>query len=229
MHKEKVLKFPVSEKIFHNLNLISWAVLIITGCLIYFKAVSDESAALAMDIHIVAAVVSTANFFGFAVINYDRFLLLLKNLTHWDKDTLAWFKNMGGYPRKLFGINFGPKEVAPQGRFNAGQKVLYPLFIIMIFALIVSGWLLYALTPALGKQFTVVLFYFHVWGSIVVTALVVFGHAPLAIINFGDFKAMFSRGEGYVPLEEVKQNAPKWLRDDLIRTEEDETHCCAKE
>ncbi|MDR2081997.1 MAG: cytochrome b/b6 domain-containing protein [Campylobacteraceae bacterium] len=231
MREAKVLKFPISEKIFHNLNLISWIVLIITGALIYFKALSDEAAALAMDIHIVAAVVSTANFFGFAIINYDRFILLLKNLTHWDKDTLAWFKNLGGYPRKLFGINFGPKEVAPQGRFNGGQKILYPIFIVMIFALIISGWLLYALTPALGKQFTVFLFYFHVWGSIVITALVIFGHAPLAVINFSDFKAMFSSGEGYVPLEETKQSSPKWLENDLVKIEEDATdkHCRIKE
>jgi formate dehydrogenase subunit gamma len=231
MCKEKVLKFPVSEKIFHNLNLVSWIVLIITGCLIYFKALSDEAAALAMDIHIVAAVISTANFFGFMVINYDRFVLLLKNLTQWDKDAIAWFKNLGGYPRKLFGINFGPKDIAPQGRFNGGQKILYPIFIIMIFALTVSGWLLYALTPALGKQFVLFLFYFHVWGSIAVTILVVFGHAPLAIINFTDFKAMFSSGDGYVPLEEIKHSAPKWLENDLIRTEESKTtkHCCTKE
>jgi formate dehydrogenase subunit gamma len=175
-----------------------------------------------MDIHIVFAVVSTANFFGFAIINYDRFMLLLKNLTTWDKDTLGWFKNLGGYPRKIFGIKFGPEKVAPQGRFNAGQKLLYPIFIAMIFALIVSGWLLYAFTPALGKQAVSVLFYFHVWGSIVVTALVVFGHAPIALMSMSDFKAMFSGGEGYISLEEAKQNAPKWVENDLIKVESKE-------
>ncbi|MDR0747841.1 MAG: cytochrome b/b6 domain-containing protein, partial [Helicobacteraceae bacterium] len=183
MSSAKVLKFPVCEKVFHNINLLSWTILIVTGCLIYFKLIGEASAAMAMDIHIVAAVVSTANFFGFAIINYDRFILLLKNLTTWDRDTLGWFKNLGGYPRKIFGIKFGPEKVAPQGRFNAGQKLLYSIFIAMIFALIVSGWLLYALTPALGKQVVTVLFYFHVWGSIVVTALVVFGHAPIALMS----------------------------------------------
>jgi formate dehydrogenase subunit gamma len=172
-----------------------------------------------MDIHIIAAVLSTANFFGFAIINYDRFMLLLKNLTSWDRDTLSWFKNLGGYPRKIFGIGFGPKEVAPQGRFNGGQKLLYPAFIAMIFALIVSGWLLYAFTPALGKQAVTALFYFHVWGSIIVTALAVFGHAPMALMNFGDFKAMFGRGEGYVSLEEAKHSAPKWVENDLVKVE----------
>jgi formate dehydrogenase subunit gamma len=220
MRNAKALKFPVCEKIFHNLNLLSWTALIVTGALVYFKAIENDAAALAMDIHIIAAVLSTANFFGFAIINYDRFLLMLRNLTAWDRDSVAWFRNLGGYPKKLLGINFGPKEIAPQGRFNGGQKLLYSLLIAMIFALIVSGWLLYALTPALGKQAVVLLFNFHIYGSIAATILVVFGHAPMALLSFGDFKAMFGFGEGFVSLEEAKKSSPKWVENDLVKIEE---------
>ncbi|MDR1976250.1 MAG: cytochrome b/b6 domain-containing protein [Campylobacteraceae bacterium] len=220
MCEDRVLKFPTSEKVFHNINMLSWFILAVSGVAVYFKLVGESGASLLMDIHIIAAVISTVNFFGFAIINADRFILLLKNLTTWDRDTLAWFKNLGGYPRKLFGINFGPVEVAPQGKFNAGQKALYPLLIFMIFALIVSGWLLYAFTPALGKQSVVYIFNFHIWGSIVATVLVVFGHATMAFLNKEELKAMFRFGAGDIPLEDAKLHSPKWVENDLMKVEE---------
>jgi len=154
MHENRVLKFPLSEKVFHNVNLITWIALIITGVLIYFRMVNEDMAEMLMDWHIGIGIVFTINFFGFMLLNFDRFSLMIRNLLIWDRDTFAWFKNFGGYPRRLFGIKFGPEEVAPQGRFNAGQKAAYLIFMFMIFGLIVSGWLLYAYPAAMGKIFT---------------------------------------------------------------------------
>ena len=125
MANERVLKFPMSEKMFHNINMVTWMILAVTGMMIYFKTVDATTASLLMDFHIGIAIVFTLNFIGFAVINADRFFLMLRNLLIWDADTFAWFKNFGGYPRRLLGIPFGPEEVAPQGRFNAGQKFTY--------------------------------------------------------------------------------------------------------
>ncbi|MGD9595329.1 cytochrome b/b6 domain-containing protein [Wolinella succinogenes] len=226
MHEERVLKFPLSEKMFHNINMVTWMILALSGILIYFRIVDDPAAELLMDIHMVVAVIFTFNFFGFVVINADRFFLMLRNLLIWDKDTLAWFKNFGGYPRMLFNIPFGPEKVAPQGRFNAGQKGTYLFFIFMIFALIVTGWLLYAAAPVLGKTTVKYMFYFHVWGSIIATLVALGGHLPLALVNFEDFKAMFRFGPGDVPLSDAVHHAPKWVKEDLIkvsRVEEDLT------
>ncbi|MCI6641899.1 MULTISPECIES: iron hydrogenase small subunit [Campylobacter] len=54
---DKVLKFPVSEKIFHNVNLVSWIFLVISGIIIYFKLADNEILKLLMDLHIAVAVV----------------------------------------------------------------------------------------------------------------------------------------------------------------------------
>lgn len=216
MHNKRVLKFPLSEKIFHNLNLITWTILAVTGILIYFKIVDAKTAEMLMDWHIGIAILFTLNFFGFVILNFDRFVLMLRNLFIWDKDTFAWFKNFGGYPRRLFGIKFGPEEVAPQGRFNAGQKAAYIIFVFMIFGLIVSGWLLYAYPAAMGKIFTKWIFLFHVWGSIITTLLAFCVHMPLAVINVEDLKAMFRFGPGDVPLEDAHHHAPKWVENDLM-------------
>lgn len=216
---KRVLKFPLSEKIFHNVNLITWTALALTGCAIYFDLIDKESVKAFMDYHIIIGIIFTINFVGFVVLNFDRFALMMRNLLIWDKDTFAWFKNLGGYPRRLFGIKFGPEEVAPQGRFNAGQKAAYLIFIFMIFALIVSGWLLYAYPAAMGKVYTKWLFWLHVWGSIFTTILIFCVHMPLAIINLEDFKAMFRIGGGDVPLEDAKHHASKWVENDLMSIE----------
>ncbi|NLK67079.1 MAG: cytochrome b/b6 domain-containing protein [Campylobacteraceae bacterium] len=213
MH-DKVLKFPFSERMFHNVNLITWMILAFSGIIIYFGWIDESSVKFWMDLHIYVAVVFTANFFGFAILNLDRFALMLRNLLIWDRDTFAWFKNFGGYPKKILGINFGPEEVAPQGRFNAGQKLTYLFFIFMIFALIVTGWVLYALAPVVGKTTIVYMFNFHVWGSIITTVLAVCAHFPMALLNMEDFKAMFGNGE--VSLEGAKEHSPKWVENDLV-------------
>ena len=126
--RDTVLKFPFSERMFHNVNLITWMILAFSGIIIYFGLIEESSVKFWMDLHIYVAVLFTVNFVGFVILNFDRFALMLRNLLIWDKDTFAWFKNFGGYPKKIFGINFGPEEVAPQGRFNAGQKPTYLFF-----------------------------------------------------------------------------------------------------
>lgn len=212
--RDTVLKFPFSERMFHNVNLITWMILAFSGIIIYFGLIEESSIKFWMDLHIYIAVLFTVNFVGFVILNFDRFALMLRNLLIWDKDTFAWFKNFGGYPKKIFGINFGPEEVAPQGRFNAGQKPTYLFFIFMIFGLILTGWVLYALAPVIGKTAMVYTFYFHVWGSIIATVVALFGHLPMALLNKDDFKAMFGNGE--VPLESAKEHSPKWVENDLV-------------
>ncbi len=217
-NKEKVLRFPVSEKIFHNINAITWYILFITGILVFLKIVPNPTREILMKVHIWTAIIFTVNFISFILIAPDRFYIMLKNLLIWDKDTFLWFKNLGGYPRK-FGIPFGDKETAPQGKYNAGQKIAYLIFIFMIIGLIISGWMLYFFRQGLGKELVLSLFYFHVWGSIIATLLVTFVHLPLSIINIEDFKAMWRLGSGYMPFEVAKHHSPKWVDDNLVKNE----------
>lgn len=63
----------------------------------------------------------------------------------------------------------------------------------------------------------VFMFYLHVWGSIIATAVALFGHLPMALLNMDDFKAMFGNGE--VPMDTAKEHSPKWVEQDLVKTE----------
>ncbi|AEH44378.1 hypothetical protein Thein_0496 [Thermodesulfatator indicus DSM 15286] len=216
---DRVLKFSFSEKIFHNVNAVTWYILALTGVIVYFDWASPETKAFLMQIHIWVAVIFTFNFLAFVFLSPHRFYIMMKNFLEWDKDSLAWFKNFGGYPRRFFKIPFGPEEVAPQGKVNAGQKLTYLFFVFVIIALIVTGWSLYYAKHSMGKTLFELMFYVHVWGSILATAVATCGHIPLSIVNTEDLLAMWRPGSGTVSVEWAKHHNPKWYEKDLMKVE----------
>lgn len=119
---ERILRFHPADKVFHAVNAVTWFALLFTGAAVYFCNLSDETANNLMIWHIWIAVVYTFNLIGYLVFAPHRFAATLNALLTWDMDTIKWFRNFGGYPRRFFKIPFGPVEVPPQGRYNGGQK-----------------------------------------------------------------------------------------------------------
>ena len=215
---ERILRFHPADKIFHAVNAVTWFALLFTGAAVYFCNLSDEPADNLMIWHIWIAVVYTFNLIGYLVFAPHRFAATLNALLTWDMDTIKWFRNFGGYPRRFFKIPFGPVEVPPQGRYNGGQKASYLLFMGMIAALAVTGWMLWIGAPLIGKQVYAWTFYFHVWGSIIVSVLVVCAHIPLALLSMEHFKGIWRLGPGTISYEAAEHHAPIWLERDVIRT-----------
>lgn len=151
---DRILRFHAPDKVFHSLNAITWFALLFTGMYVYFLNPSDEAAETAMLIHLILGAVFTFNLLGFIVIAPDRFALIMRACLEWDRNTIYWFRNFGGYPRRFFKIPFGPVEVPPQGRYNGGQKASYLLFMGMIAALAVTGWLLWIGAPVTASLYT---------------------------------------------------------------------------
>ena len=168
--------------------------------------------------HIGIGVVYTFNLLGFIVFAPHRYAAMMNALLTWDMDTIKWFRNFGGYPRRFFGIPFGPEEVPPQGRYNAGQKMSYLIFVFMMYALAVTGWLLFYFAPAIPKDYFWYMYMFHVWGSIIVSLMVVGAHIPLALLSWEHFKGIWGLGEGTISYEAAEHHSPKWLEKDVIRT-----------
>ena len=129
MKGARILRFHTSDKVFHSINAICWYALVITGAIVYFGHwmgdISDETSNLMMVWHLWLGALFTLNFVGYVLFAPERFAVTLKNLLEWDKNTIMWFRNFGGYPRRFFKIPFGPVEVPPQGRYNGGQKMSY--------------------------------------------------------------------------------------------------------
>ena len=215
---DRILRFHAPDKVFHSVNAITWFALLFTGMYVYFCNPEAASAESAMLIHLILGAVFTFNLLAFIVLAPDRFALILRACLEWDKNTILWFRNFGGYPRRFFKIPFGPVEVAPQGRYNAGQKASYLLFMASIFMLVVTGWLLWTFAPAVGKSAFVSMFYLHVWGSLLITVLVVCAHIPLALLSASHFFGIWRIGTGDISWEAAEHHSPVWLEKDVIRT-----------
>ena len=215
---ERILRFHTADKVFHGVNAITWFALLFTGAVAYFCDLSDETINNLMIWHVGIAVVYTFNLLGFLVFAPHRFAALLNALLTWDMDTIKWFRNFGGYPRRFFGIPFGPVEVPPQGRYNGGQKMSYLIFIFMMYALAVTGWLLFYFAPAIPKNAFWWMYMFHVWGSIICSLMVVGAHIQLALLSWEHFKGIWGLGEGTISYEAAEHHSPKWLAKDVIQT-----------
>ena len=70
----------------------------------------------------------------------------------------------------------------------------------------------------LGKAVFLWTFYFHVWGSIIVSVLVVCAHIPLALLSMEHFKGIWRLGPGTISVEAAEHHAPLWFERDVIRT-----------
>ena len=170
-HNDRILRFHVADKVFHGLNAILWFALVITGAIVYLAKPEAATGESLMAWHVGLGIVFTLNLVGYLLFAPERFALMINACLIWDKNTILWFRNFGGYPRRFFKIPFGPVEVTPQGRYNAGQKASYLLFTAAIVMLIVTGWLLWVFAPAIGKDAFLSMWYLHVWGSLVITVL----------------------------------------------------------
>ena len=60
--------------------------------------------------------------------------------------------------------------------------------------------------------------YFHVWGSIICSVLVVCAHIPLALLSMEHFKGIWRLGPGTISWEAAEHHAPTWLERDVVRT-----------
>lgn len=215
---DRILRFHAPDKVFHTVNAFTWFALLFTGMYVYFCNPSDEAAEATMLAHLILGAVFTFNLLGFIVLAPDRFALIMRACLEWDSNTLRWFLNFGNYPRRFFGIPLGPETVPPQGRYNGGQKMSYLLFMGMIAALIVTGWLLWIGAPVTGKLVYFLTFYFHVWGSIIISVLVVCAHIPLALLSWSHFTGIWRIGPGTISVEAAEHHAPLWFERDVVRT-----------
>ena len=88
----------------------------------------------------------------------------------------------------------------------------------MIALLALSGWMLWIGAPLLGKVYFLWMYYFHVWGGIICSVLVVCAHIPLALLSWEHFKGIWRLGPGSISWEAAEHHAPLWLERDVIRT-----------
>ncbi len=226
--KEVVLRHPLSSRIVHTVNMVCWYGLFVTGILTYLKLVGNR--AFLMKLHIAFAAVLTAVLLSYLIVTPDRAYLFLQEVLNWDKDTIAWWKNFGGYPYRFLGKTrfykyierfwFAKPGCPPQSKYNAGQKLLGLTVVLSLGLLGLTGWGLYFFRQALGKDGVWLFFNAHLWVAVIVTLFVTFVHVPLVIVNWPDFVSMFRIGSGTVPAEWAREHNPKWFEKEVVEVVE---------
>ena len=199
----RILRFHLPDKVFHSMNAILWFALVITGAIVYLCDLDASTGEMLMTWHIGLGIAFTFCLFGYIFFAPDRFAMMMHACMTWDKNTILWFRNFGGYPRRFF---------------HFPQKASYLLFMASIYILIVTGWLLWIFAPAIGKEMFVTFFYVHVWGSLFITLLVVCAHIPLALLSMSHFLGIWRIGAGDISWEAAEHHAPTWLEKDVVRT-----------
>ncbi len=226
--KEVVLRHPLSSRIVHTVNMVCWYGLFVTGILTYLKLVGNR--AFLMKLHIAFAAVLTVVLLSYLIVTPDRAYLFLQEVLNWDKDTIAWWKNFGGYPYRFLGKTrfykyierfwFAKPGCPPQSKYNAGQKLLGLTVVLSLGLLGLTGWGLYFFRQALGKDGVWLFFNAHLWVAVIVTLFVTFVHVPLVIVNWPDFVSMFRIGSGTVPAEWAREHNPKWFEREVVEVVE---------
>ena len=101
-HNDRILRFHVADKVFHGLNAILWFALVITGAIVYLAKPEAATGESLMAWHVGLGIVFTLNLVGYLLFAPERFALMINACLIWDKNTILWFRNFGGYPRRFF-------------------------------------------------------------------------------------------------------------------------------
>lgn len=98
-----VKRFHLADQIVHFVNLACWAALAFSGIAIGAAARAGvRPERFDVSIHFIAGFALIAALLGWLVFAPDRARRLAHEILRGDRPFLDWFKNLGGYPAKLF-------------------------------------------------------------------------------------------------------------------------------
>lgn len=190
-----IRRFSRTERAIHWIHATAFFVLLATGLILYLPSLSElvSNRPLVVSIHIYTAI---AWYIALVLVvvagDIDGLFRTARELDRFDRDDRAW----------LLGRR------APQGRFNAGQKVNAAVTAAFAVLFTVSGLLLW-----LGErntrfrwESTIVL---HD-GLALISVLLLVGHLYLAVINPATRHALRGMTVGTVREDWAQQHHPKW-------------------
>src|SRR5262249_18622789 len=194
-----VRRFSRTERTLHWTNAVCFFFLLATGLILYLPslAVLVGRRPLIQDLHFWSGVGWVAVLVLIALVGDRRGLKqLAREVDRFDRDDLRW----------LIG-----RRPAPQGRFNAGQKLNVALTAAFTLLFLVSGLLLW-----FGERDTPFRFASTVVlqdGLMYVALALLVGHLYLAVINPGTRHALRGITLGTVDSEWAHRHHPKWRRE----------------
>jgi formate dehydrogenase subunit gamma len=137
----------------------------------------------------------------------------LREITHWDADDRLWLR------KAVLGGALLRREMPPQGRFNAGQKVATVLAGLLALGVVITGCiLLFVGRGRLSEGAFDATLGVHV-GFVVGAVVVLVGHVAHVVLLKGGTKYLASMFSGQLDEETAKEHHYKWW--EQVRSSED--------
>ena len=209
--KGYLLKHEKPTRIFHWANLIIFLTLLFSG-LAVFSPHLQFLAVLFGGLHNAAIVHKYLGFAYFIVpllyiaMYFNLFKKFWHTITNYDADDMQWLKVGGGYMAPLL-----KGEAPPQGKYNAGQKMLGLMVIFFSVVLTCTGLVMFfyeSMAPGLVRW----AYLLHSFSGIFLGCGVIV-HAYLAAVNPSSSKELKTMlGSGYIEEDFAKHHNLKWYQ-----------------
>ena len=191
----RLARFSRTERALHWVHASAFFVLFVSGLCLYLPSLSEliGRRPLLKDIHVYTALIWLAAL-AFVLIAGDRRRLIAaaREIDNFDNDDLAWLRGRG----------------APQGRFNAGQKVnaIVTAALAVLFA--VTGFFLWygERDHAFRLQNALLV---HDW-LMYISFFLLLGHLYLALVNPSTRHSLSGMTRGWVREDWALRHHRKW-------------------
>lgn len=204
-----IQRFSAYERVVHWLHFAAFSVLVVTGLFLYVPLFQPytigEAGEASRLLHRIAAVVFFAGPFLYLFLQPRRFLENVRESLTWGLDDLSWLRYAWGY------YTAGEKgQMAPQGKFNTGQKLNNVVQILGFGVFSVTGFIMWfgkEAVPAVVMQWSVLL---H---DLMMIIMVVFFliHLYLVLVHPRMRESITAMVMGVVSEEFGAEHHPKWL------------------
>ena len=207
-----LLKHQRPTRIFHWVHLVMFLALLFSGLAIFNKNL-QFLAGLFGGLKNAAVVHKYLGFAYFTVplvyivLYWDLFKKFIRTISTFDDDDKKWLKVAGGYLAPLI-----KGQVPPQGKYNAGQKLLGWLVIVFSCVLAATGLVMvfYTAFPPLVVRLA---YLAHAFSGVFLGCAVIV-HFYLAAVNPSsrrELKTML--GDGYIEEEFARSHNLKWYKE----------------
>ena len=204
-----VRRFSASERLAHWIYFFAFSVLLVTGLFNYVPALQAFAVGRAGEasrvLHRIGAVLLMVTPFIYLIGNPQDFFSGAKEILSWSEDDRNWMRHAWA-----FYAHGEERELPPQGRYNAGQKLNALVQIVAFAIFVVTGLIMWlgkaSVSPGLFT-FSVLL---HDLAVIAAVCLVIL-HVYLVTIHPLTRESITAMFEGIVTREYAQEHHAKWL------------------
>ena len=198
---ERIKRFRTGQRYVHLLVAVTFVALFLSGLPLIFEPLSFLTyGGLSRIAHRVAAVGFMAVPILYLIVDRRGAKELLVESFTYDRDDLRWLMHVGRYALG------NAKDMPPQGRLNAGQKLHHAAVIVLSAGVVGSGLTMWFAVSSLSASLLAWTLLVH---NITMLALVLLliGHIYFTVV----YKAIDAMHTGYVSRASAQLEHPKWV------------------